>query len=86
MLLPGWSRSPHSASRPLVEMLMSVASAPCGEMRSPVIDGMAEAGRLAAQRLSLLAADGPGRDVGEGPGIWASASFGAGRAGCGVSR
>jgi hypothetical protein len=62
-------------------MLMSVASAPCGERRSPVIEGMAEAGRLGEQRLSLLAADGPGRDVGEGPGISARACFGVGRAG-----
>ena len=37
--------TPHSAKRPLAEMSTSVARKPGGEIRRPVIDGMADAGR-----------------------------------------
>ncbi len=50
--LPGFSRSPHSASTPVIEMLTSVASTPWGEMGRPVIDGTAEAGYRPALRAS----------------------------------
>src|ERR1700730_2697402 len=53
-LLPGWMRSRHSARRPVSEMFTSVASAPWGLMRSPVIDGTDDAGKRGATVSSAV--------------------------------
>src|SRR5438477_3273202 len=45
---PILSATPHSARRPLAEMSTSVALKPGGEMRRPLIDGTADAGRRGA--------------------------------------
>src|SRR5438067_10919744 len=45
---PILSATPHSARRPLAEMSTRVALNPGGEMRRPLIDGTADAGRRAA--------------------------------------
>src|SRR6266567_1891405 len=52
--------NPHSARSPLVEMLTSVALKPGGEIRRPLIDGTADAGRRRAGECSLCRDDAVG--------------------------
>src|SRR5216684_3851155 len=76
---PILSGRPHSARRPLVEMFTSVALKPGGEIRSPVIDGTADAGRRGAGECPPWC-DGPGRAA---AGVAASTCGGAvGPEGC----
>src|SRR5438477_9608104 len=51
---PTLSATPHSARRPLAEMSTSVALKPGGEIRRPLIDGTADAGRRGAAECSSL--------------------------------